>query len=70
MLHALKVLTSDVSNLSVGTVSGVIAALLTGSAISFPIVPVLPGIGAAVGCLLITRMSIEIYCSEDNKNDN
>lgn len=64
----LKLLSGDFSNLSVGVVSAVLATLITGGALSLPVLPALPGIAIAVGGFVLTRSGIEFVCSDSRKD--
>ncbi len=63
---SLKLLSDDLSNLSIGVVSAVLATLVTGGVLVFPILPALPEISIAVGGFILTRAGIEFICSDKN----
>lgn len=67
---ALKILSNDGTNLSIGIVSGVVAGLIAGGTITLPVISALPGIGIAVACFWIVRVGIEVFCLEEKNNDN
>lgn len=61
---SLRLLSGDLSNLSIGVVSAVLATLITGGLITLPMLPALPGMAVAVGSFVLTRAGIEFVCSE------
>jgi hypothetical protein len=67
---SLKLLSSDLSNLSVGVVSSVLATLITGGVITLPLLPAIPGLVTAVSVLVLTRAGIEFFCSDKRESDN
>lgn len=64
--NALKTLSSDINSITVGTITGVIVALIQAGAIAIPaaIIGAIPGFGLGLIGLICSRMILEFYCTE------